>query len=148
MAKLDKLRSQRWLDRNDFRSFNHRSRVMQMGYDPKDWEGKPVIAILNNWSDYNPCHQHFKHRVDEVKRGVLMAGVTRDVYAIVIEGTPGAFATGGDLGEFLRLLTAADPDLAAVGRDRHPVGVARRIDGLQQPGRGAARWCSANHAVM
>src|SRR5690349_21889966 len=38
------LRSQRWLDRNDFRSFNHRSRVMQMGYEPKDWEGKPVIA--------------------------------------------------------------------------------------------------------
>src|SRR6478736_1570909 len=47
---------------------------MQMGYDPKDWEGKPVIAILNNWNDYNPCHQHFKQRVDEVKRGVLQAG--------------------------------------------------------------------------
>jgi dihydroxy-acid dehydratase len=74
MAKLEKLRSQRWLDRNDFRSFNHRSRVMQMGYDPKDWEGKPVIAVLNNWSDYNPCHQHFKHRVEEVKRGVLQSG--------------------------------------------------------------------------
>ena len=74
MSKLQKLRSQRWLARDDFRSFNHRSRVMQMGYDPKDWEGKPVIAILNNWNDYNPCHQHFKHRVDEVKRGVLQAG--------------------------------------------------------------------------
>ena len=66
MSKLQKLRSQRWLARDDFRSFNHRSRVMQMGYDPKDWEGKPFIAILNNWNDYNPCHQHFKHRVDEV----------------------------------------------------------------------------------
>jgi dihydroxy-acid dehydratase len=74
MAKLEKLRSQRWLAQDNFRSFNHRSRVMQMGYDPKDWEGKPVIAIINNWSDYNPCHQHFKHRVDEVKRGVLQAG--------------------------------------------------------------------------
>ncbi len=74
MTKLQKLRSQRWLARDDFRSFNHRSRVMQMGYDPKDWEGKPVIAILNNWNDYNPCHQHFKQRVDEVKRGVLQAG--------------------------------------------------------------------------
>ena len=68
MAKLDKLRSQRWLDREDFRSFNHRSRIMQMGYDPQDWQGKPVIAILNNWNDYNPCHQHFKQRADEVKR--------------------------------------------------------------------------------
>lgn len=74
MSKLHKLRSQRWLARDDFRSFNHRSRVMQMGYDPKDWEGKPVIAILNNWNDYNPCHQHFKHRAEEVKRGVLQSG--------------------------------------------------------------------------
>jgi len=68
------LRSERWLGRADFRSFNHRSRVMQMGYDPKDWEGKPLIAIVNNWSDYNPCHMHFKQRVDDVKRGVLQAG--------------------------------------------------------------------------
>ncbi len=74
MARLDKLRSQRWLAREEFRSYNHRSRVMQMGFDPQDWEGKPVVAILNNWSDYNPCHQHFKQRVDEVKRGVLQAG--------------------------------------------------------------------------
>ena len=40
----------------------------------------------------------------EVKRGVIMAGVMRDVYALVIEGVPGAFATGGDLGEFLGIL--------------------------------------------
>ena len=74
MAELKKLRSQRWLARNDFRTFNHRSRIMQMGYDPKDWEGKPLIAIVNNWSDYNPCHMHFKQRVEEVRRGVLQAG--------------------------------------------------------------------------
>jgi dihydroxy-acid dehydratase len=74
MAALQKLRSQRWLARDDFRSFNHRSRVMQMGFEPADWEGKPVIAIFNNWNDYNPCHQHFKQRVDDVKRGVLQAG--------------------------------------------------------------------------
>ncbi len=74
MIDVKKLRSQRWLGREDFRSFNHRSRVMQMGYDKKDWEGKPLIAIINNWSDYNPCHMHFKQRIDEVKRGVLQAG--------------------------------------------------------------------------
>jgi hypothetical protein len=44
----------RWFAPDDLRSFGHRSRVMQMGYDPKDWEGKPVIAILNNWNDYQP----------------------------------------------------------------------------------------------
>ena len=74
MTELKKLRSRRWLANEDFRTFNHRSRVMQMGYDKRDWEGKPVIAILNNWSDYNPCHMHFKQRVEEVKRGVLQAG--------------------------------------------------------------------------
>jgi dihydroxy-acid dehydratase len=48
--------------------------MMQMGYAPKDWVGRPVIAILNTWSDINPCHAHFKLRVDDVKRGVLQAG--------------------------------------------------------------------------
>jgi len=60
MAELKKLRSERWLANNDFRTFNHRSRIMQMGYDRKDWEGKPLVAILNSWSDYNPCHMHFR----------------------------------------------------------------------------------------
>lgn len=44
----------------------------------------------------------------EVKRGVLIAGVTQDVYAVVIEGVPGAFATGGDLSEFLGILELPD----------------------------------------
>ena len=48
--------------------------MMQMGYAPEDWAGKPVIAIVNTWSDLNPCHAHFKQRVDDVKRGVLQAG--------------------------------------------------------------------------
>ena len=47
---------------------------MQMGYAPDDWAGKPVIAIVNTWSDINPCHAHFKQRVEDVKRGVLQAG--------------------------------------------------------------------------
>jgi dihydroxy-acid dehydratase len=45
-----------------------------MGYGPEDWAGKPVIAIINTWSDINPCHTHFKQRVEDVKRGVLQAG--------------------------------------------------------------------------
>ncbi len=70
----DDLRSARWFAPDDFRAFGHRSRAMQMGYGPADWIGKPVIGILNTWSDINPCHAHFKHRVDDVKRGVLQAG--------------------------------------------------------------------------
>ena len=68
------LRSARWFAPDDLRSFGHRSRIMQMGYAPEDWVGKPIIGILNTWSDLNPCHAHFKQRVDDVKRGVLQAG--------------------------------------------------------------------------
>jgi dihydroxy-acid dehydratase len=68
------LRSARWFAPDDLRSSGHRSRLMQMGYDEKDWGKKPIIAILNTWSDLNPCHSHFKHRVEDVKRGVLQAG--------------------------------------------------------------------------
>jgi dihydroxy-acid dehydratase len=70
----EQLRSARWFAPDDFRSFGHRSRVMQMGYAHEDWVGKPVIAIVNTWSDANQCHTHFKQRVDDVKRGVLQAG--------------------------------------------------------------------------
>ncbi|MCA8930244.1 MAG: dihydroxy-acid dehydratase, partial [Alphaproteobacteria bacterium] len=68
------LRSARWFAPDDLRSFGHRSRVLQMGYDYEDWEGKPVIAILNTWSDMNQCHVHFRQRVEDVKRGVLQSG--------------------------------------------------------------------------
>jgi dihydroxy-acid dehydratase len=45
-----------------------------MGFDDEDYMGKPVIGILNTWSDLNTCHSHFKNRVEEIKRGVLQAG--------------------------------------------------------------------------
>ncbi len=70
----DQLRSARWFAPDDLRSFGHRSRILQMGYAPTEWQGKPLIAIINTWSDINPCHAHFKHRVEDVKRGILMAG--------------------------------------------------------------------------
>ncbi|HQC98672.1 MAG TPA: dihydroxy-acid dehydratase, partial [Aquabacterium sp.] len=70
----DRLRSARWFAPDDLRSFSHRSRAMQLGLGAEDFAGKPVIAILNTWSDINPCHGHFKQRVDDVKRGVLQAG--------------------------------------------------------------------------
>ncbi len=70
----DQLRSARWFAPDDLRSFGHRSRAMQMGYDHADWQGRPVIALLNTWSDISTCHSHFKQRVEEVKRGVLQAG--------------------------------------------------------------------------
>ena len=74
IKKPEDLRSARWFAPDDLRSFGHRSRIMQMGYAPQDWACKPIIAIMNTWSDLNPCHAHFKQRVEDVKRGVLQAG--------------------------------------------------------------------------
>ena len=68
------LRSYRWLGVDDMRSFGHRSRLRGIGYDADDWKGKPVIGIINTWSDLNPCHAHLRSRAENVKRGVLQAG--------------------------------------------------------------------------
>ncbi len=70
----EQLRSYRWYGVKDLRSFGHRSRTAQMGYHKSDYAGKPVIAIINTWSDINPCHSHFRVRAEEVKRGIWQAG--------------------------------------------------------------------------
>ena len=72
--KPEELRSNRWYGPNDTRAFGHRSRTAQMGYSRADYQGKPVIAIINTWSDINPCHSHFRQRAEEVKRGIWQAG--------------------------------------------------------------------------
>ena len=79
--KPEDLRSHRWYGVKDLRSFGHRSRTAQMGFSRDDYLGKPVIAILNTWSDMNSCHTHFKQRVEEVKRGVWQAGGGQLAYA-------------------------------------------------------------------
>jgi len=68
------LRSHRWFGKDDVRSFGHRSRVKQSGFGGEELQGKPVIAVLNTWSDANPCHGHFRQRAEDVKRGIWQAG--------------------------------------------------------------------------
>ncbi len=68
------LRSARWFAPDDLRSFGHRSRMMQMGFASEEMAGRPIIGIINTWSDLNPCHAHFRQRAEDVKRGVLQAG--------------------------------------------------------------------------
>jgi dihydroxy-acid dehydratase len=74
IKRPEDLRSHRWYGVNDLRSFGHRSRTAQMGYDRSDYAGKPVIAVVNTWSEINPCHSHFRQRAEEVKRGIWQAG--------------------------------------------------------------------------
>ncbi|MGA4799574.1 L-arabinonate dehydratase [Streptomyces lavendulocolor] len=68
------LRSHQWYGTDGLRSFSHRARTRQLGYLPEEHLGKPVIAVLNTWSDINPCHVHLRDRAQAVKRGVWQAG--------------------------------------------------------------------------
>jgi dihydroxy-acid dehydratase len=71
---IETLRSQRWFAADDFRAFGHRQRAQQMGLRREEFMGRPVVAILNTWSDLSPCHAHLRERGEAVKRGVLQAG--------------------------------------------------------------------------
>ena len=71
---LSDLRSRRWFSASDMRAFAHRQRVQQMGLRREDVLERPIVAIVNTWSDLSPCHAHLRERAEAVKRGVLMAG--------------------------------------------------------------------------
>ena len=70
----DELRSYRWFAPDNIYGFMHRSRLRQLGFVPEDFTGRPVIAIVNTWSEINPCHAHLRERAEAVKRGVWQAG--------------------------------------------------------------------------
>ena len=71
---LADLRSRRWFSATDMRGFAHRQRIQQMGLRREDVLERPIIGIINTWSDLSPCHAHLRERAESVKRGVLMAG--------------------------------------------------------------------------
>ncbi len=72
--KPEELRSFRWFGPATMRGFSHRSRMKQLGYRQEDFVGKPVIGIINTWSEMNPCHGHLRERAEAVKKGVWKAG--------------------------------------------------------------------------
>ncbi|WP_233238025.1 L-arabinonate dehydratase [Bordetella sp. LUAb4] len=71
---LADLRSQKWFATDNIRGFAHRQRMQQQGLSRDEFMGRPVIGILNTWSDLSPCHAHLRERAAAVKRGVLQAG--------------------------------------------------------------------------
>ena len=71
---LAELRSRRWFAANDMRGFAHRQRMQQMGLRRDDVLERPIVAIINTWSDLSPCHAHLRERAEAIKRGVLLAG--------------------------------------------------------------------------
>lgn len=56
------------------RAFAHRQRTQQMGFAREEFLGRPVIAILNTWSDLSPCHAHLRERAADIARGITRAG--------------------------------------------------------------------------
>lgn len=71
---LNQLRSRRWFADTGMRGFAHRQRMQQQGFRREDLMERPIVAILNTWSDLSPCHAHLRERAEAVKRGVLLAG--------------------------------------------------------------------------
>ena len=76
VKRPESLRSHRWFGVTDLRSFAHRARMKQMGYAREEFSGRPVIAIVNTWSDINPCHSHLRARAGDVKRGIVEESLT------------------------------------------------------------------------
>jgi dihydroxy-acid dehydratase len=72
--RLEDLRSRRWYAEPGMRGFGHRQRMQQMGLRREDVLTRPIVGILNTWSDFSPCHAHLRERAQAVKRGVLLAG--------------------------------------------------------------------------
>ena len=66
MVDTSPRRSARW--------FGFAQRMQQMGLRPEEFSGRPLVAILNTWSELSPCHMHLRQRAEAVKRGVLLAG--------------------------------------------------------------------------
>ncbi len=71
---MTRLRSERWYGGDGVRGFSHRARTRQMGIAPQEHMGKPVIGVVNTWSEINPCHLHLRDRAEAVKRGVWQSG--------------------------------------------------------------------------
>ncbi|MBP9163809.1 MAG: dihydroxy-acid dehydratase, partial [Leptospiraceae bacterium] len=68
------LRSQKWFAPDTIRAFAHRQRTQQSGFNREEFMGKPVIGIINTWSEFSACHFHLRDRAESIKRGVWAAG--------------------------------------------------------------------------
>jgi dihydroxy-acid dehydratase len=68
------LRSARWFRKDDLPAFVHRSTLASLGWSRQDLMTRPVVGILNTWSDINPCNFNLRDLAEEVRTGVIDAG--------------------------------------------------------------------------
>src|ERR1700745_4407524 len=56
-----------------FSLFLRKAFIKAMGYSD-DALDRPIVAITNTYSDFNPCHGNVPDLVEAAKRGVMLAG--------------------------------------------------------------------------
>ncbi|MCD2184224.1 L-arabinonate dehydratase [Rhizobium sp. GN54] len=69
-----RLRSQEWYGGTSRDVIYHRGWMKNQGYPHDLFDGRPVIGILNTWSDLTPCNGHLRELAEKVKAGVWEAG--------------------------------------------------------------------------
>ena len=69
-----KLRSQHWYGGNSRDTIYHRGWLKNQGYPHDLFDGRPVIGILNTWSELTPCNAHLHDLAQRVKHGIFEAG--------------------------------------------------------------------------
>ena len=67
-------RSARWFRKDDLPGFVHRTTLAAAGWSREDLMTRPVVGILNTWSDINPCNLNLRALAEEVRTGILEAG--------------------------------------------------------------------------
>lgn len=69
-----KLRSQEWFGGSSRDVIYHRGWMKNQGLPHDLFDGRPVIGILNTWSELTPCNAHLRDLAEKVKFGVYEAG--------------------------------------------------------------------------
>jgi L-arabonate dehydrase len=69
-----KLRSQEWFGGMSKDAIYHRGWMKNQGFPADMFDGRPVIGILNTYSELNPCNAHLNDLAQRVKHGIYEAG--------------------------------------------------------------------------
>ncbi|WP_273499844.1 L-arabinonate dehydratase [Paracoccus sphaerophysae] len=69
-----KLRSQEWFGGTSRDHIYHRSWMKNQGFPADLFDGRPVIGIMNTWSELTPCNAHLNDLAQRVKHGIYEAG--------------------------------------------------------------------------
>ncbi len=68
------LRSQEWFGGTGRDQIYHRGWMKNQGLPHDLFDGRPVIGILNTWSELTPCNAHLNDLAQRVKHGIYEAG--------------------------------------------------------------------------